>query len=441
MAPRRRSLHWWISASLILLGLLMAAALTLQSLRSQQLVEHRIWRQLLESVAAGHAEQRALHADAPLPRHGILRTWYVEGTTAAPGMPDYLARLAPGYYSTEGGEGEFATDDRFHALVSPSGRGRLVTTVDIGDLERQQNHDALFNVLWAGVLVAAIAGLIAWLHANLVRPVRDLAARMRAIDPQVRGARLPLDYRQEEIHAIAQASNAHLERVERFIEREKSLLDQASHEFRTPVAVISGAVDVLRQQGLPERAQPVLDRIAGTVGHLSEIMVALLYLAREAGRTQAADATALHLLLPQLLRDHEHLLAHKRVEFRQGTMQPTWIAAPEAMVRIAVGNLVRNAVENTCEGHVEVALEGGAVAIRDSGGGFDAEQAARRYRDSLRAAAPAQGQGLGLFLVGRICDRFGWRLDIDSMPLDGTLASLDVGASVIAGPVAVADPG
>ena len=53
MAPRRRSLHWWISASLILLGLLMAAALTLQSLRSQQLVEHRIWRQLLESVAAG----------------------------------------------------------------------------------------------------------------------------------------------------------------------------------------------------------------------------------------------------------------------------------------------------------------------------------------------------------------------------------------------------
>ena len=105
---------------------------------------------------------------------------------------------------------------------------------------------------------------------------------------------------------IAQASNAHLERVEQFIERERSLLDQASHEFRTPIAVISGAVDVLKQASLPAAAMPALGRIEHAAHDLSETMVALLYLARET-TVEAMDVTVLHELLPRLMCDHQHL--------------------------------------------------------------------------------------------------------------------------------------
>src|SRR5688500_7966201 len=86
----RRSLHWWISVALIAFGLLMVATMTLQSLRSQALIEHRVWRNLLESVALNHTEQRALHADAPLPHAGILRSWLVYDNGPAPGMPAFL---------------------------------------------------------------------------------------------------------------------------------------------------------------------------------------------------------------------------------------------------------------------------------------------------------------------------------------------------------------
>jgi signal transduction histidine kinase len=426
------SLHWWISVALIAFGLLMAGALALQSYRSQILLEHRIWRHILESVALTYAEQRALDPDVSLPRVGILRSWLVHNGRPTPGMPSVLESLAPGFYSTEGWSGLDDDGGAFHALITPMGSGKLVTFIDIDELETQQNQDAMLTGLWGVAFTALIAAVIGWLHTNLVRPVRDLAERMQAIDPGIKGQRLPTGYAQEEIQIIARASNSHLERVEKFIERERSLLDQASHEFRTPISVIAGAVDVLRMQALPATAQPALERIRGTVESFSEIMVALLYLARETPPSAGAqEITAVHTLLPKLVADHEYLLADKPVQFRVIDLQPTIIEAPEAMVRIAVGNLIRNAVENTSEGCIEVSIHDGIICISDSGTGFDPVEAARRYRDSLRAAMPIRGQGLGLFLISRICDRFGWHFSIETLASNGTRARLNVSASLL----------
>lgn len=76
-------------------------------------------------------------------------------------------------------------------------------------------------------------------------------------------------------------------------------------------------------------------------------------------------------------------------------------------------------------------MRDGVICIADSGIGFDPVEAARRYRDSLRAAVPIRGQGLGMFLISRICDRFGWHFSIETPPLSGTRARLDVSASLL----------
>lgn len=433
-----RSVHLWISLAFIAFGLWMVVALSIQSFSSQQLIEHEFWADLLKTASDDYAERvRAGEADR-LPSRGIIRSWYVEKGRHASGAPDYLLGLAPGLYSTETGYGTFTESDAFeghgsfHALVADLPPGRLITTIDVGQLEDQQNHDSRRSGVWSGLLAVFIGGVIFWLHANLVRPVRDLANRMRAIVPGTVGERLPTTYRREEIQVIAQASNAHLERVERFIERERSLLDQASHEFRTPIAVISGAMDVLKQMPLPEMSKPALGRIEHAVQDLSETMVALLYLAREANPdVEPIEVAVLHDLLPRLVVDHEHLLGGKAAQLRIGEIEPTFIAAPEAMVRIAVSNLIRNAIESTDDGYVELTLREGVISVADSGSGFDPVEAAKRYRESLQQPAPVRGQGLGLFLIGRICDRFGWKLLIEPAAGGGTRAALDVSASII----------
>ncbi len=411
--------QWWLSAALVVLLVLVLIAMTVQGLRSQQLVEHKAWREVLESATQTYLQQKQQDPDAALPQTGILQAWYVGDHEVPPaGLPPALAALPPGHHSD---------GDTYHAWVSPMPAGKLISRIDISEVEAQQNRDARLSVLFGVVLLLLVGGLIVWLHANLLRPVRDLAARMQAMDPAVAGQRLPTQYRQEEFQVIARAANAHLERVAQFIEREKTLLDQASHEFRTPVAVISSSVDVLRTQDLPATAWPVLKRISLSTEYLSEIMFTLLSLAREAGGDDDTEArTAVHVLLPELVKDHEYLLLHKHVTLQLLDLHPTHVGAPEAMVRIAVGNVIRNAAENTHEGRIDISLRDGRITVTDSGRGLDLAEVARRYRESLRNAGPTRGQGLGLFLIRRICDRFNWRFDLQALDSGGTQVTLDL---------------
>jgi signal transduction histidine kinase len=438
LITKPRGVHGGITVALVVFGLIMMASLTFQNFSSQGLIEHPYWGDLLRSISADHAARVRAGEAGTLPQTGLVRSWYIAPGQTTTSAPPYLAELPPGFYSTENGFRNFTELESFHgkgsfhAAVVDLKPGRLITAVDINAIEDQQNRTSWWSVLWALSYTLMIVAVVSWLHANLVRPVRDLADRMQAIDPRDSRARLPTTYAREEIQLIAQASNLHLERVGQFIERERSLLDQASHEFRTPIAVIAGAVDVLKQMPLPDTSQPALARIEHAVEGLSETMVALLYLAREpeAG-SEPAEVTALHECLPRIVEDHEHLLSGRVAQLRVGTLPPTYLAAPEAMVRIAVSNLIRNAIEHTEAGYVEVTLSNGVIAVVDSGSGFNPVEAARRYRDSLRRAAPTRGQGLGLFLIGRICERFGWRLEIDAGTVAGTRAHLDVSASVI----------
>ncbi|MEE4695201.1 HAMP domain-containing sensor histidine kinase [Pseudomonas alliivorans] len=421
----RGSLHRLISLILVGFGLLMTAGLATQASMSQDLIDHPVWKELLET-----STQNALRATSPsdVQGSGRIRIWNVSGDAHVPGMPEEFLTLAPGFYS----EGDLDTDywlpgdSDYAVLVTALESGRMIAAIDISDLEHQQNRIALIGAFYLLLNLILIICAIAWLYVRMRRPVQELAHRMKQLDPERPAQRLPVHYVQQELQEIASGINAHLERVEQFMARERSLLDQASHEFRTPIAVISGALDVLGRQALPASATPPLQRMRATVENLTEIMVALLFLSREPKVARADDPIELDRLLPELIRDHEHLLDGKPVRFAIHIHETLTLLAPEAMLRIAIGNLLRNAAENTYDGTIAVRLKNGTVSVTDSGEGFDTAEASRRYLSMVRQSTKAgTGKGLGLFLVRRICDRFHWRLTLESMPTLGTRASLD----------------
>ena len=78
------------------------------------------------------------------------------------------------------------------------------------------------------------------------------------------------------------------------------------------------------------------------------------------------------------------------------------------MIRIVVSNLLRNAAENSTQGAINIRLAGDSLSIRNCGAGFDTAEAARRYATALRnSTKQGGGQGLGLLITRRICERFG----------------------------------
>lgn len=152
---------------------------------------------------------------------------------------------------------------------------------------------------------------------------------------------------------------------------------------------------------------------------------ALLFLSREPDGKAPVERVRLDTLVARLVEDHEHLLAGREARFVVGESAPLWLGCPEAIVRIVVGNLLRNAAENSFHGEIAVRLEDGRLSVQDSGTGFDTVAAARRYTQALRESAKqGGGQGLGLFLTRRICERFGWTMRITSDPAQGTLVEL-----------------
>ena len=181
---------------------------------------------------------------------------------------------------------------------------------------------------------------------------------------------------------------------------------------------------MLKLHDLPPAADAPLARIESTVENLTEIMAALLFLSREDGKAPL-ETTRLDSLVLTLIDDHRHLLDGKDAHFVVEALEPLTINSPEAIARIVVGNLLRNAAENSYRGAIRVRLVDGRLSIQDSGEGFDTVAAARRYTQALRnSAKQGGGQGLGLFLTRRVCERFGWTLTISSNPSHGTLAEM-----------------
>ncbi|HEX8613727.1 MAG TPA: HAMP domain-containing sensor histidine kinase [Telluria sp.] len=421
---RPRSLQRKISALFLFFGVILALGLTIQGNLSQQLIVHPIWRDLLASTTEQYLTHGMPTPGKLLPSRGLLRGWHLRGTEVPGDMPRYFAGLGPGYYDEQ--QMDAYDTDRSHAvLVTPAGSGRIVMSVDITELEDYQNMSARISVLIAVVSGLMIVGSVVWLYRSMRGPVQTLAHRMDELDPEQPSQRLPTDFALSELHDIAVLVNRHLERVERFIERERSLLDQASHEFRTPIAVIAGAVDVLKLYDLPPAAGRPLERIRSTTENLTEIMSTLLFLSREPDAKAPVESTRLDLVTASLIEDHQHLLKGAGASFVIEQLQPLALDCPDMIVRIVVGNLLRNAAENSFDGAIRISLVDNCLAIQDCGEGFDTVAAARRYTEALQLSTKqGGGQGLGLFLNRRICERYGWSLKLSSDPANGTLARL-----------------
>lgn len=427
MANKRRmfDLHWRISALFVAFGLLMAVGIIAVAAFGQVMILHPVWEQILQSTTKHYIAGSTGKHPAPLPTEGAYRGWHLKSGAALPAdMPAYLAPLPAGFYSEEDLE-EHDPLSHYAALITQVADGRVITVIDMTDIENMQNGMSIASAVFVLVNLLMVGAAIFWLYGSLRKPARDLAQKMEALDPEQPSQRLSVDYPQAELHDIAVQVNLHLERVERFIERERSLLDQASHEFRTPVAVISGAVDVLAKQGLPAQANGPLQRIRGTVDNLTETMSALLYLSREPDVNAKVETTRVDLTLQELMQDHEHLLAFKPARFVLVECVSLSVNAPEAMVRIVIANLLRNAAESTQKGEVTVSLTHERLRVTDSGEGFDPVEAARSYSAALQSSMkPGGGRGLGLFLTKRICERFKWSLAISSAVNKGSVVDV-----------------
>lgn len=304
----------------------------------------------------------------------------------------------------------------------------------------------LTTALWIGAAaLPLLIGLTAYLLAGLaLRPVaamRVTAARLargEGVDDEL----LPVGPRRDELSALATTLNDLLERMRASAAREREMVATASHEIRTPIAVLTARLDLAgRHRGDAGELARDLAAAREAATHLEELTGNLL----ELSRLDAAHATRASATLAEV--ESETMAALDRGRLLAGTTGPDLdlelaIDHPDRTVDVGVGevgrlwdNLIRNALAATPSGgEIRLRLRESdghlVLAVTDTGRGIPEEfvaHAFERFRRPDDARVHSRGgAGLGLALVAAIAERAGGVASIGNRPEGGVRVAVEV---------------
>jgi len=266
-----------------------------------------------------------------------------------------------------------------------------------------------------GPLAIVLASLLGYgLAAGAMRPVeamRRRAAEVSLLDTQ---ERLPLSAARDELQALGRTLNEMLDRLRASFERERRFVADASHELRTPVAVVKAELEAaLRTDDLGPRARESLVAAVEECDSLAQLAEDLLVLARTTDgklpvRRERLDAGE---LLDGVRERFADRATERGREIRVDAAPGVALDADKLRLRQALGNLVDNALRHGAGEVVLTARSHAGVAeleVSDSGPGFGAmgDGAFERFVRG-DAARTGGGAGLGLAIVRAVAEAHG----------------------------------
>jgi two-component system, OmpR family, sensor kinase len=289
----------------------------------------------------------------------------------------------------------------------------------------QDRDEALAGVIASfslgGPVAVLLASIIGYALASAgLAPVEAMRRQAAEISLKDEDDRLPLPAARDEIRRLGQTLNAMLERLRRSFERERRFVADASHELRTPVAVVKAELEgALRAGDCGPAAREGLLAAVEECDHLAQLAEDLLIVAR------AADG---RLPVRRERLDARSVLEDVRARFADRAAargRPIALDAPDGLsldadplrLRQALGNLLDNALRHGAGDVVLASRPSGEaveVEVSDEGAGFATEFAERAFERFARgeAARTRGGAGLGLAIVQAVTEAHGGRAEI-----------------------------
>jgi signal transduction histidine kinase len=353
--------------------------------------------------------------EAPMPETASVKAYLLSREHLKP-IPDYLRSLSSNvYHKMRVGE------EIYQIAIVDLTDDRMYLSFDVTAMSK--NQSILLVLLVGGGLLSTIILVVSgfWLFRKFLLPVSDLAEEVSGIDPNDRNIRIEDKYLHYEVGLIAHSIDQFLDKLDDFVEREQSFTAAVSHELRTPVAVVATATDLLEVKGVTGEQQEVINRIKESTTYMANVIEALLFFARDT--RQSIDKTMPEISLAgifiKVLRSYKAAASEKKVHLRIKIKTRLKVRMSESHVEIILGNLIRNAIDNTDAGEVKVTIFEKGFSVKDSGRGIEPDDIELIVKRSHHSA-DSSGFGLGLYLVKSICDIYELKLEIESEVDEGS---------------------
>ena len=256
--------------------------------------------------------------------------------------------------------------------------------------------------LLLSLLLATLGGYV--LAAASLRPVDAMRAQAARITANNLYERLPVSKPTDELSRLSQTFNALLDRVEDAFAQRRRFTADASHELRTPVAIVIGESELaLSVDRSPIEYRAALQVIHGEARRLASIVSDLFLLARGDAAEQQLSLTALFLeeLVGDCIDAMSTIAGAKHVHLVFSPIREVPYTGDGALLRRVVTNLLDNAIKYTPSGgtvsaEVEPTLGGGAmIRVSDTGSGIPVEHQALIFQRFYRVQHITQSTGLG----------------------------------------------
>ena len=386
-------------------------------------VEH-IGHQLMDEALLEELNKHASESIFVEPNTVSIKGYMISETRRSPNIPYEVESLEPGKYNMTVGNIDY------RVLVVDKYGARYFMMFDT---QLQHFHEAVYFryvETFALFMIFSSAAGGYWLASRVTSSVTRLARQVGQAEPG--DTDLSLSWIKEtsndEVGELARAFDRYLRRLREFIERENFFTADVSHELRTPLAIMLSAVEVLEEDAsLSPKQKERITRIHRATQDMIDLTSALLLMARE--HLDVADEQPCDVsdVAQACVEKHRHLIGDRPIRLEVETMARTIVMVERPLLEIVIGNLIRNGLFHTKSGSVLLKVEAGRLTVQDTGIGMRPEELERALERYYKGPSSA-GAGVGLSLVKRICDRYGWHISLDSKEGEGTAAVIEFSA-------------
>ncbi|TAL90296.1 MAG: HAMP domain-containing histidine kinase, partial [Rhodanobacter sp.] len=262
-----------------------------------------------------------------------------------------------------------------------------------------------------------------WVARSVARPVQALRRATRRMAEGELSTRVGRQrgLAHDELAQLAGDFDLMAGRIEALVAHDRAVLQDLSHELRSPLARLQLIIDLARRSSDPSEAEPYFLQAEGEIARLDHMLGEMLALSRMEGglpgmeRERVDLAELVHDAIEQFRIDADA----GRVELKLASVDSLVVSGNAMLLERALGNLLANAIKFSPEGgQVELTLRAeqrfAALVLRDHGPGVPDDELNLLFRPFFRGsnAARADGHGLGLAIVERVVQVHGGTIEV-----------------------------
>ncbi|HHW57918.1 MAG TPA: heavy metal sensor histidine kinase [Clostridia bacterium] len=336
---------------------------------------------------------------------------------------------------------------KFQTVTSPEGKLRMYSapvyydskiigiiviaqSLNLMDIA-MKNLFGIFTIIIPILIGIAILGGII-ISNKALKPISHMTKVAREISVGDLSKRLNLPYTNDEVGNLAQTFDMMIEKLENSFKRQKQFTHDASHELRTPIAVIqTQAESALNSTGTKEEYKKALQVILEEAKHMSKLVHDLLFLARSDSNTEKLTIENLNFseLIEGIVNELAPLAENNGLTLKIIKNDSSYIRGDQTRIIQLFYNLIDNAIKYTpAGGKVEISVENAGkfikTSIKDTGIGIPEEHLPhifeRFYRVDKARTRKSGGSGLGLSICQWIINAHGGKIQVESCEGKGT---------------------